>query len=258
MKIGIWGFGNIAKAYLKGSLKEQCVSNNAVFIYTKTQTTKLEAQNYYNVNVCSTVIELINKCDVLIIAIKPSVFHEIAPLIDSRLFQNKIIVSFMAGVSINTVQNTLHISNSIIRVLPNIAMENGTGVMAIACDNFHSDDYQTVKPLFEKLGYVLEGDEKNLDNVMAASGCGLAFASFILENYIKSTMELGFDYATSQDIVAKTFSSAILLGEYNKTILRVATKGGVTEKGMHILENNNLKSIFDATFQSVLGEAGAL
>lgn len=240
MKIGVIGFGHLGKALVKGLLFKNIVSESEIFILTNSEGTAKIAENEFKVQVCNDINDTISKVDILFWVVKGDVFAEICKDIQVDITQ-KVNVSFMAGVTIKSMQERLG-NVFITRAMPSIAIDKANGVIGYTKTN----DIFT-EEIFKKLGYAFEVNENDIEKVTAFSACGLGFASYILAAFQNAGQFLGFSKDISEKIVAMTFEAAVYKGNYEEVASSVATKGGATEQGIRYFEENNLNKIIIET-----------
>ena len=88
-------------------------------------------------------------------------------------------------------------------------------------------------------------DESKMDAVTAISGSGPAYIFYFLHAFIESAIQLGLSRNEAEKLCSKTILGASHLaedqiGNLQKLISSVASKGGTTEEGLKQLESNNL------------------
>ncbi|MBR6643915.1 MAG: hypothetical protein IKL28_09700 [Lachnospiraceae bacterium] len=152
----------------------------------------------------------------------------------------KIIVSFMAGITIAEIRNMLGEKQNTVklfRVMPNIAIQDGNGVIGVTYEEQDYEKFQDVLNLLKKLGYVLRLDEDSLNHITVTAASGLAFAACMMNSYQKAGNTLFNDDATSKEITIRVFENAINMVKkencsFADIVRRITTEGGTTEAGM--------------------------
>lgn len=236
MKIGIVGFGHLGKALAKGLIKGSVIETEDIYVLTKSQETKEIVSKQYGMNVVEDINEMVEEVNIIFWVIKSIVLSEICA--DLKVNMSEVInISFMAGMTIEMIKK--HLGNvRILRAMPSISIENTDGIIA-----YTKTDDKIITDIFNKLGFAFQVEEKDIEKVTAFAACGLGFAAYILNAFHIAGSEMGFSEEISEQIVAKTFSNAILMSNYKETADSVATKGGVTEQGILCFENSNLNEI---------------
>lgn len=189
--------------------------------------------------------------DILVIAVKPQVFGDLAAHIAEHVGPRTQVLSVMAGVSLATLQTKLGTS-SVARAMPNTPGLVGKGV-TILCTKPETSD-QTIdllKSLLTPLGAV-EGPigEDLLPAATAVSGCGPAYGFLLAEVMAAAGTAHGLDPDMAMRLARKTVEGAGALMEASEedaaTLRRnVTSPNGVTQAALDVLMSETaLPSIF--------------
>lgn len=258
MKIGVLGFGNLGTAFTTGIITKNIIDKSDVGVCDKSEERLSAAAQQLGINTYSDVNQMLKNCDILILAVKPHIFPVIAPDIDKSLLHGKTVMSFMAGTTILEIQEAITVDCQIVRIMQNIAIQKGHSVTAITDNGFDRKNYDFIKSIFSSLGYLIEVEENEIEKVTALASCGLGFAAYIIDSFIKAGIELGFDAQDSEKMVAQTFMGALSLGDYANTVNFVATKGGATEQGLYVLTAYNMDKIAQEAVMAAYNKAMSL
>lgn len=77
MKLGFIGIGNMGNAILKGYLTANPGSEKAIFAYDKDQDRLKSVSEQTGINACDSVPSVVEKSDIVILAIKPDIFGQV-------------------------------------------------------------------------------------------------------------------------------------------------------------------------------------
>ena len=232
MKLGIMGFGHVGQAFAAGLVKTEALLPEEIGVSAGSEATlqKAEALGYQSF---ASNDELVRWSDAVIISLRGPVFLQIADSLDREAFSGKTVISFMAGVSGDAVREKLG-EVHLVRAIPNIAVAKGCGVTG------YTKAPPEIAELFRKVGYAFEVEEKDLGKVIVLASSGTGFAAYLLNAYQKAGEKLGFSAEESEKITAMTFQGALALLSFEETVEEVATKGGITERGVLTFEERNL------------------
>ncbi len=240
MKIGIIGYGNLGKALVRGLILTG-FSQNDIEINARTQKTIDSVQDEYkDIYVTDNKEELVNRTDVIILVTEPKNAKEVLNEIKDYNINEKIVVSFMAGITIAEIRNMLgekHNTVKLFRVMPNIAIQDGNGVIGVAYAEEDYEIFQDVLNVLNKLGYVLKLDEDSLNYITVTAASGLAFVACLMNSYQKASNTLINDDEKSKEITIRIFENVINMVKkegcsFDEIVCRITTKGGTTEAGM--------------------------
>ncbi|WP_167956793.1 pyrroline-5-carboxylate reductase family protein [Anaerosporobacter faecicola] len=242
MKIGIIGFGHLAKSFVKGLLAGQLIDKNSIFITAKSRESRKIAADEYGINYFATNKELIHNTDIIFITIPPKVFRSEFIDIQPIDCMNKNIISFMAGVKVIELASAF-INAKISRAMPNVGIEKCKGIIG-----YTPTENSTVLYIFHHLGDAFLVKEEDIEKVTAFASCGIGFASYTLNCFYEVGKQLGFCEEDSLMIISNIFSTSLQSNRYQQLITEVATKGGATEAGIKSFEENEYKNIIKSVF----------
>ena len=198
----------------------------------------------------ATQEKLVEKSNVLILAVKPQDFKELASQLKGLILKEKMVISIMAGVSIKTIQDLLDIKY-VVRAMPNIPCKIGKGVVVWKASDFlNQEQKQNAEEIFGCLGKTIEVEnEQYIDMATAVSGSGPAYVYLFQELLIEATKNLGLPEDIAEELVIETILGAVALqknSNVSPVVLReqVTSKGGTTEAAIKVFEENNLAEIF--------------
>lgn len=248
IRIAFLGAGNMASAIAQGLYKTGLYSLYVSDIYSPAV---LRWQTDYAAHVLNVTEDL--NIDVLILAVKPQQFNEAVQSLSNKLSAHTLIMSVMAGISIDYIQSMFNGHSIIIRTMPNTPACIAQGMTALyasdRCHNFHK---QLAEKIMRSVGDTLYVDtESQLDAVTALSGSGPAYLFYIAQAMVDTGIQLGLSPAIAKQLVLKTLQgSATLAIDTNQdlTSLRqqVTSKGGTTEAAMNILHTQYVAQALNA------------
>ena len=159
MRIGIIGYGNLGKALVKGLILTGFREND-IDINARTKKTRDSVQNdFKDIYVTDNKEELVSRTDVIILVTEPKNAEDVLNEIKHYKIDEKIVVSFMAGITISEIRNMLGDKQNavkLIRVMPNIAIQDGNGVIGVTYNEQEYEMIQEFLNVLNKLGYVLK------------------------------------------------------------------------------------------------------
>lgn len=248
MKIGIIGYGNLGKAFVKG-LVLTGFNQSDIVINARTEKTRDSVRNEFtDIYVTASKEELVNGTDVLVLITEPINAKEVLNEISSYDIDGKIVISFMAGITMAEIRNALGDKQNavkLVRAMPNIAIQEENGVIGITYEESEDEAIQDVLSVFKKLGYVLKLDEDSLNYITVTAASGLAFAASVMESYQKAGNILFNNEEISKEITLRVFENVIDMVKkegcsFEDIVRRITTKGGTTEAGMKHLNQEQI------------------
>ena len=235
--VGLVGCGNlgssIVKRWLDDGLDPQLIK--VVDIHPK----KVES---LGLKACTP--EDLSVARMIILTVKPSdMKNTIASL---KISEGALIVSMAAGISMKNLTEMLPENQPICRVMPNLAVRIGKGILATYFNEYVDQAHkQHVKKIFEPLGKTIELNEKNFDAVTALAGSGPAFVSSILEACVLGGIAGGLSKELSEELTLNMFSATVEMIKHGMSFeelrFRVSSPAGTTIAGIEILESEGVR-----------------
>ncbi|MFV3075257.1 pyrroline-5-carboxylate reductase [Niveispirillum fermenti] len=182
-------------------------------------------------------------CAVVVLAVKPQGFDAIAPALASLAGPGSVILSIMAGITLERLSAAAGTGAALVRAMPNTPAAIGCGITAaVASPAVTARQRAAVTRTLEATGQVLWlEDEGDLDAVTALSGSGPAYFYRFAEALIQAGMERGLDAETATRLARQTFIGAARLAEVDGVPLvelrrQVTSPGGTTAAGLAVME----------------------
>ena len=243
MNIHIIGGGNLGVAIAKG-ISKYTKDNNVTI--TRRNIENIQYLEKNGITVSSNNSHHIQSADIIILTVKPYQILSVLNEIKSEI-SNKTIVSAVSGVLIETIQKESNATNSVIRIMPNIAVQFAESATCISFNEKDKVQAEKVISIFQKLGTAPVIEEKLMDAATVLGACGTAFALRYIRASMQAGIEIGFDSQTALAIAAQTAKGAaqMLLEEKihpEQLIDRVTTPQGCTIVGLNEMEHQGFSS----------------
>ncbi|MFA5095836.1 MAG: pyrroline-5-carboxylate reductase [Candidatus Omnitrophota bacterium] len=251
--IGIVGYGNMGAAIAQNLALQK--EEFTLYIFDKDKSKLL---NHPGVNIARDLKDLLEKCQILLLAVKPQDLDHLLKEM-KRHSVDKLFISIAAGISTGHIENILGQAR-VIRVMPNIGAKIAESVSCLCKGVFATDeDLDLAQELFYFLGTTRVIDESMMNAATAISGSGPAYIFHFLENSAldpeeipeharhdmmrrleKAGQELGFADEDAAFLAANTVNSSISLLHKTKfppeeLRKQVTSRGGTTEAALEIL-----------------------
>ena len=241
MKISIIGTGNMGGSIARALAGGTYFKSSDITCTARSVETLKKYQEKFNVTTDNK--EAVRNADVVVLAVKPWLMEGVLKDIASELnLKRQVLISVAAGVTFGQISEWLgNTSTTVFRVIPNTAIEVGSGVSFISSYNASDSQRSMVCGMFEEMGYVLEVEESMMAAGTALASCGIAYAMKYIQASSVGGRSLGFTDEQSRKIVEYTVKGAaeLLLATGNNPqieIDKVTTPGGMTAKGLAAME----------------------
>lgn len=243
-KVGVIGAGNIGCAIAKGLVSSGGINPSDIYVSRKRSDllSDLEEQGY----TISDNVSLVDSCDIVLLAVLPGQAKEVIQQIKPQLGkQNKILVSVVAAVSIEEIEEWSGNGTPVVRIMPNTAAEYGASMTCIAGSD--DDAVASVEKLFQPLGQTMVIKEQLMPAATILAACGIAFFLRFIRAVSQGGIQIGFHAEEAGKIAAQTARGAAELlmktDHHPETeIDRVTTPMGCTIAGLNEMEHFGLSS----------------
>ena len=265
-KIGFIGAGNMAAALIKGIVQSGVRGKEELAASDKDPQAIKNISDRFGIMGCSSNMELVNECPIVILSVKPQNMKEVLEEIREEIRGHHLLVSIAAGISLEMIHDVIGMDIPLIRVMPNTPSLVQKGVSALAGGVRAAPEHMDiVQAIFQAVGDTVSVDESMMDAVTALSGSGPGYVFRIMECMVSAGVSSGLDREISRRLVVQTFlGSACLAKESGNSLSRlremVTSPGGTTAAGLAVFERMGLEKIIrdvvDAAFNRSLELGG--
>ena len=217
-------------------------------------------------------IKIISESNIVFITVKPKDIKDVANDINQiyvakhikkvSYLRKGLVVSMMAGIKMEKLQEMLSWNQPIIRCMPNLPISEKSG--CLVCYSNKNTTLEHRKEFTEILkgpDIIWIDDEKYMNAITSISGCGPAFLSVFYKFYIQAAIDLGLPPDLAKKSIYPTIigTTTLISKEYNKDpskdilssiISQVASKGGATEQGLDKLLYTSMQKDLTRVFRS--------
>ena len=249
--IGFLGAGNMAEALIRGLINKN-ICHPEKIICSDIDKNKLQMLNqYYSIQTAATNLELINRAQVIVLAVKPQQAESVLLEIKEHIqVASHSLISIAAGLTTTYIESCLNKPVKIIRVMPNTPARIQAGAAAY-CLGRHATENEgmVVQLLFDAIGIIIQVDEAVMNAVTAVSGSGPAYVFKLCEMMISSALEMGIEQPAAEQLTIHTiFGAAQLLkesgGKASELREAVTSPGGTTEAALKVMHDFGIDTIF--------------
>lgn len=244
-KIGFIGCGNMGGAILFGALESGVLPKENAYVYD-INPAMMEKAKDWGVNLCTDDEDVCVKSDIILLAVKPQNAAEALGMCKKAL-DGKSMMSIVAGVTVERLQNMIDGTPRILRLLPNTPAMVFEGAFAICSDNdFTEEDLEIAKSIYSSIGIIEMVPEKLIDAACALNGGGPAFVAMFIEAMADGGVKQGLPRQTAYRLAAQTAlgTAKMILetGMHPGQIKDMVTSpGGTTIEGCEALERGGMR-----------------
>jgi pyrroline-5-carboxylate reductase len=251
-RVAFIGCGNMGSALISGILGSGLISKDKVLV-TDIRPKRLEyIREKEGVSTTENNREAVEKCDIIVLAVKPQVMERVLSEIKDVVTGDKLIVSIAAGITTGFIEKALEKEVPVVRVMPNTPALVKTGASGLSSGKYAGEQEETIaEQMMSRVGIVVKVPEEMLDAVTALSGSGPAYIFYVIESLIEAGMEMGLSEDDVRKLVNQTVLGAVNMvmetGESPQVLRhKVTSPGGTTEAALKYLEEKGFQKILIA------------
>lgn len=232
-KIAFIGAGNMASSIIHGLIKDgyppECVLACAPSLVN---TQKLADD--LNIKISQQNQQAVEWADVIVLGVKPQMMKTVCNEIiaNGASFENKLVISIAAGISIESLQATLG-NVAIVRTMPNtpaLVQKGMTGLYAPLSVSKENRDFAT--NLMNAVGKTLWVKTESMINaIISASGSSPAYFFLFMQAMQDKAIEMGFSEEEARLLVQQSAMGSAEMVQENPQISLATLRQNVTSKG---------------------------
>ena len=233
--------------YAKAIAANKLGQLDEILIFDTDELKKEELKADGRFTVLNELADGVKSSDYIMIAVKPQIKEVVFEQIKKHLDDKKVIISIMAGVSIDTIQNGLGV-HKVVRVMPNLPAQLGLGMTTYFPDkSVNSEEMNLVATMLKSTGeLILLTKEDDINTSTAISGSGPGYVFYFMQGMLDAAKHFGYDDETAKLLVAQTFEGAVQQFKKGDAtpvewMDRVASKGGTTREALNTFDNYHVR-----------------
>lgn len=271
MKIGVIGYGNMGSMIVNNILKLNLLLDDEELIVSNRHLNKFESliEEYpeENLSITSDNKEVATQCQKILISVETPQFKEIIEEIKPFLNESTHIIYTCSGLNFNHIKQ--YFDGKLSLVIPTLAstvtsnnsissLARRKGVTLVKHNSkVELQERLFVEDLFNEFSYVrridnpiyfneeennLDPSDNELEISTIISSCGPAFIAMMIKKFTQTCSESSnISQDEIEDMILKTVIGTAMLKDdqelSNEDIInKVATKGGITQEGVDLLD----------------------
>ena len=254
--VGFLGAGNMAQALIEGWLGRGLIKPAEIFVSNRTPGKVIELEKKFGVGACQTNEELVDKSDVIVVAVKPQDIEAAIEPIASSFTADQVVISLAAGISLRKLKKTLPQCKHLTRVMANTPARIGRGTFAYCtpAGNLRVDMF--MERMFKPLGYTVKLDEgEPFEAFAVATSAGVGFVYELMIYWQEWLEERGIEPEVAQAMTVNTFAGASELALSSAGLslddlqARVTSKKGITAAGLESMRELEVERLLRYSFE---------
>jgi pyrroline-5-carboxylate reductase len=262
--IGFIGAGQMARALAQGFVRAGLLAEKQIVAADPVEATQTEFKRLLpGASVVASNADVAARSDIIVLAVKPQQAKTAMAELRGKLGNEKLLISIVTGIRLQSLADGLGPCR-IVRVMPNTPCLVGQSASAYCLGpSAIAQDDQLVAQLLGSVGIAISVEEKLLDAVTGLSGSGPAFVYLIIEALADGGVRLGLTREVSLRLAGQTVKGAaemvLTTGDHPGVLKdRVASPGGTTIAGLHVLENHGVRGALITAVEAAARRAAEL
>ncbi len=212
----------------------------------------------YGIRTTDDNVSAVEQADILVLAVKPQMLHEVASNLRAALTRRQpLVISIAAGVREAALREWLGDDLPLVRTMPNTpAMIQSGATVLHAAPGVSDKQKDLAENILRAVGLTQwVEDEALMDAVTALSGSGPAYLFLVMEAMEAAARELGLPAETARLLTLQTALGASRMAMESRTPpselrRQVTSPGGTTERAITALEEGGLRELFEKALTS--------
>lgn len=245
----------MSQAMIKGLL-ESGLDAQKIYVSNRTPGKLQKLSENHHVQICDSNEELVEKVDVVIIAVKPQDLLAAVEPLSHAFLDRQIVISLAAGIRMDTLEKHLPRCR-LVRLMPNTPTLISKGLLGFLTNDDSDEALKTVvEDMCTPLGSVFEmEDEDQFEAFMIGCSSGTGFVFEFMTYWQEWIEEHGFEPEIAQKMTVETFMGAALLAAKSPELSleeqqsRVTSKKGVTAAGLESMRELEIERALRISFE---------
>ncbi len=240
------GSGNIASAVACGFVNSKSVEAETITIYNR-NSNKFEKFEKLGIKTSLNLSEAVQGAKFIFLAVKPNIVAQVMKQLSEidGVFDDSVIVSFAASVTIEQIEKAAGRSLAVIRTMPSTPMMIGEGVLSVTRNGrVSSKDFQIFCQLMSSVSFVTVIEEELMNPIISVQGSSPAYVYLFVKAMLDAAEAQGIEKVVALPLILKTIKGSISMIEKQNLpietlITNVASPNGTTLAALNSFENDD-------------------
>lgn len=242
-KIGFIGYGSMGSMLIRGFIESGRVKQEHIVVTRKDKSRFDEIKKTWpEISIAQDVVEVVKNAECIFICVKPLEYMNILSEIKPFLYPHHHLVSIAGTVAIENLEKV--VDCGITKVMPTIVSEVKEGISLICHNSKVTEEASSrIESLFGSINKVWQIDEKDFEIASEFTSCGPGLIAAVFQELVEAGLRYtdSFNKEEITEMLLQTLygTSKLMIEkkmDFRDVIIRVATKGGITEEGVKVIE----------------------
>lgn len=237
------GGGQMVEAIIRASLANETVRKEEITVADISEQRNTYLTETYQVTAQLEQIDALKQADIIVIGVRPQDdLKTVGSLIREHSQKNTIVVSIVAGVTMEKWASFIGEERAIARVIPNTLTDTGFGYSGVALNRFASEDQ--VDDFLNGFGKVMYVEERLIDIFTGFGVAGPNYVYYFIESFADAGVLAGLSREQAWRIVLENVVGSVEMlkrtGKHPRQLLDINNSaGGVGINALHELNSSD-------------------
>jgi pyrroline-5-carboxylate reductase len=261
-QVVVVGAGVMGEAFIAALIRSGVAASSITAVVRRSERGK-ELVERYAISI-KNLEESITIGDVVLLGIKPQGLAELLPLIAPHLRSDALVISILAGKTIDGISAGLNGHQYIARVMPNTPTLIGKGMAGYSLSSGVTEEQRKfIQNLLVSTGKAIEIPEELQNALTGTSGSGPAYFFRFVEAMVDGAVALGISREDATTLTIQTIvGAAALLDESgespSKLREKVTSLKGATAEALAVFDEAGISQIVSDAMAASARRAGEL
>jgi len=250
IRVAFVGAGKMVSAIVKSLLRSEIFDPKEIACCSAQDGTSEKLSEETGILRFDTIDEMLDSgTDLLVLGCKPQQLAQLPGSI-SESTQGTLILSIMAGITLDRLGSVFPNARNVVRSMPNTPGQIGAGATGFLFAKPANDkDLELIRKILSSLGFVQEvREEGDIDRVTAISGSGPAYVFEFACALEEAGKDIGLEPALAKELAFHTVIGAAKLMEESglhpeELRNRVTSPNGTTQAALESFSADELREI---------------
>lgn len=254
MKIGIIGYGSMGRMLLEKFLDSKSVSAENLLVANRTLEKIVHLKD--RCTVCESNREVAKEADIVFLCVRPVDLKEILEEIKDCLKEDSLLVSLNGSIMFEQIEQIY--KGKLTKAIPSVTAEVNQSQTLVCYNEWVAGaDKECLTELLSCMGTVIELPEQEMGMGSELVSCMPGFIAAIFQEICASAKKhttLSDDEIARMVLQSMVGTGTLMLEKeysFEGVIARVATKGGITEEGTKVIQEQ-FPLVADGVFEKTL------
>ena len=237
------GGGQMSEAIIRAILTNETVNNSEVTVTDIVESRNIYLAETYHIETGQDQSDFLRKADIIVIGVRPQDnLAQVSKIIQQNSKPEAVIVSIVAGVTLEKFSEYLGKDRAIVRVIPNTLTDTGLGYSGVAL-NEHATQEQ-VDFFINGFGKVMYVEETLIDIFTGFGVVGPNYVYYFIESLADAGVLAGLPREQAWQVTLENLVGAVEMlkqtGKHPRQLLDINNSaGGVGINALHELNNSD-------------------